>query len=486
MMERVEKRFNHTLKGPLFLSALSVCFGMIMLLLGGLGMPEKPALPLLCSGSLILLGACHAVLGGWGVFFSRKQGREFFQTMLVVYEPAYTLAFGWILYILAAAFSVSSSFFCLKDTPNGTESLFGACFSVILLFLAFWCFCDYRCRSIILYHGNVEYTSSFGRRKSFYRGEVRDVRWNPAAEGFRMLSMDGKVLFRFERNMVNADLLMESFSYVFDVWKQRTMEQKETALKAESGKQQETKPSTGYVRMVRIGGWLLFFLDILLMVGLTILTPDVVPARYYFLLVELIPLDFFVFTWVFKDVVAELNYARWKKQARAWKKTHVPIIVRQLVLAFLNFLLPISSLMIMMHCVSGTYKVFLVGLFLFVCLMYVSVRCLGFEKSRISQLLLMACVAAVCCYGITLAIFRAGTSKPVHYEAEILTYYQSDGNYYAAVKLKDGTEERLEIFDYVYEKIDAGGQVVVCERTSWFDTRFVYVHLPEDSTVQGL
>lgn len=473
-MELLKKRFQNVLKGTLAASLFSICAGILALILGVHEVLTEPATPVPCSLGMALLGAGHMLNGIWGVSFSKVQERNFSGSTLVVYEPAYALGIAWVLWLGSMVFSALAFVFCVKNDP---ESMILVILALVFLCLAFWCFSDYRCRSVVLFRGIIEYTNCFGRKKTFHEREIRNVKGNAATESFRLLDTDGKKLFVFETNMVNADVFMSRFPEVFQKWNSEEQEKKNSRMEELL---KENAPAER-VRKVRIIGWILFVVDVLLLILLAwLLGPmDLLPKRRYFLLMSLIPFDFFVFSWIFKDVVGASEFSRRERdKEKEWKKHHVEIWGRLLILVILNYL-PFEALSLCTQCVRGTYKMVVTGLVLFGLLMLISIWRLGLRRSRVSQLLATMMFGAFFCLETTLSLFYATTGSPEHYPAEIVSMKQSDDSYYVTVVLRDGTEEKLQVFEQTYENICDGKEMVVCEYTGIFDTEFVFLHLPE-------
>ena len=132
-----------------------------------------------------------------------------------------------------------------------------------------------------------------------------------------------------------------------------------------------------------------------------------------------------------------------------------------------------------MQCVKGAEWVFAAGLLLFGMVMLISVHRFGLKRSRIDQLFMTVLLSGIFCYGLTLAVFLAASTSPEHYPAKIVSLRESDHGHYATVILRNGTEEQIEISSVVYDIIENGEEVVVCSRTSLFDTEFVKIHRTE-------
>ncbi len=158
---------------------------------------------------------------------------------------------------------------------------------------------------------------------------------------------------------------------------------------------------------------------------------------------------------------------------------YVSVLGCQFTLALWNHVTIESRLTSTMQCVKGTDRVFAAGLLLFGIMILISVYRFGIKRSRTVQLLATVLLSGYFCYGLTLAVFLAASASLEHYPAEIVSIKRTDYAHYATLTLRDGSETQVKISSAVYDIIENGEEVVVCSRTSLFDTEFVKIHRAE-------
>ncbi len=243
---------DRTLKAPFVLSVLSICLGIFAFLLGIHEMLTEPATPFACSMTMTMLGGGYILGGCWGVCISRKQNREFVPGTIVVHEPDNVVVVGRVIWFLAVFYFFITFGCCISNNISGSFDVCMAMITLAVLFLAFWIFSDYRYRCIVLFQDCIEYTNSFGKKKSIYRAEVRRAKWNSVTGRYRILDMEENKLFSFRSSMINSGILIGQFPSVF----QNCMIRQE---KEEIEDPFEKKYSEEYLKKVRSGGLILCY-----------------------------------------------------------------------------------------------------------------------------------------------------------------------------------------------------------------------------------
>lgn len=487
--EKTEKRFNKVLKGPFVLAVLAIGIGILLLISGVNEWIVAPETPVVCCAVMILLGAGHGITGIWGVSFCKRRHIVFPQDALIVYERGIVLVLGWLIWTLAALFSIVAVVFCLGYEPEA-----GMVFTVLatlLLFFAFFIFAGYRNRRIVLQENLVERVNSFGRTTTYSSGEILGMVENIAVGGSVFIGPDGKSLFSCGRNSVNsAAFLHEMTERICGERSDGVAEGPETErrLFSEAFLEELQKDSwqTRHVRGIQRGGVLvgIFHIAAMLVLFYVYEHGDFLKGRYYYLIQVLLPLSYYIFAWIFKDVVlwGPIDGKRYQLNG---KERYAAIYVSVMFGMFFWVRVVVQSLLMNMQCIRGIEKITGFGAVIFFGLFLLSALCLGFRKPKrelFGQWVLIAIFSIVFSVGITEGIFLAASEPPVHYEADVINtskYSGSQTSYYADVVLKNGSMEHIEISKAIYERIGGEEAVVICDRTSLFDTEFVTIHRPE-------
>lgn len=484
--EQAEKHFNKVLKGPLVLAVLTISIGALLLITGVNELIVAPTTPVLCCVAMILVGAGHVMIGIWGVSFSKRRRIEFLPDALILYERGIILVLGWLTWVLAGIFTVATFCFCLEYEP-GASMVFSV-LGVVLLFLAFTFFALYRNRRIVLQRSLVERVDLFGRSVTYSRVEVLGMIKNRLVGGYIFIGSNGKSLFSCERSMVNsAAFLHEMSAQMYGEQSGYTEERQEMkdVLLGEAFLEEVKKDSwqVRHRKGIQIGGLLLGIFNVAatLLLFYVYVYGDFLKGRYYYLIQTLLPLSYYIFAWIFKDVVLWGPFDG-NRYHFNWKERYIAIYASVLFGIFFQTIVVLQSLMLNMHCIRGVDRVITFGAAVFGVLVLISVLCLGFRKPKRElrgQWMLIALFSIFFSVEITEGIFLATSKTPVHYEADVVDTNEYSGrrtSYYADVILKDGSTEHIEISKYVYERIGRQEPVVICDRTGMFGTEFVTIH----------
>ena len=87
--------------------------------------------------------------------------------------------------------------------------------------------------------------------------------------------------------------------------------------------------------------------------------------------------------------------------------------------------------------------------------------------------------------GAILALIMAvsPSSDVTHYPAEAIRMWENEedyfDDYYAEILLPDGTTAEVSLFHSIYEDLQEGESMVVCDHTGPLGIRFVSVHAPQ-------
>lgn len=335
---------------------------------------------------------------------------------------------------------------------------------------AFFVFYVYRTRYLLLYDGQIE-CRLFLRKKTVPKTDVVQIEimekkgryGSQFITGYRFLGADGKALFTAGKDMVHVQDLMNCFP---DLYQQAVMGHL-TGKREEEQKQREEKRieelsepevSAKEVRKAKSVSWILFFTDLIVGVVLTLLQnyTYLMSGWQYCLLMELLPMNYLVYIWVYADLIGE---GRWEDDE--WMKRHISVEMRWTILILQNLLLVLNGLLVSMQCVRNEGRIFWTGLVIFMALSAVTVRRMGLKKNKRGSLLFTVMMAGILCWSLTLTLFLTAAGPVRSRMVEVTGLSQSRGrtvNYHAFVLQEDGSEVRLEVSQGVYRRLDQGRQ----------------------------
>lgn len=203
-----------------------------------------------------------------------------------------------------------------------------------------------------------------------------------------------------------------------------------------------------------------------------------------YLILAALPLDIYVFSWVFHKVVI------WKDSDKAGKLPygyiclglHSPSII---ILFFIEMFILYSMLFSSFQCVHGERYLFWITLAIFAILFFVSALLLpkytNKTKQKLESYLTIAMISVSISWTLTEAVFYDASTPSNLYTAVVIDSYKSHNRgtrYYAIIQLKDGSEQRLHIYKDIYDFTQEDKVVLIRERTSFFGTTFVSIHNP--------
>lgn len=490
-MEQIEARFIKPLKGPLVLSVLMLAVGGLYLLWGGLLLFADFNEYLWSGISILILGVSHIPFGIWGISFSKKQDIEILPGTIVVYDDAVgirrvLLGCGWVLWLCTILLSAIGM---LLSTVKGIAGMIMTIFVILFFFCTFSLFSLLRKR-VELYGNTIKYVNSFGKVYTYHKSEVKCVlqnapyttgRYYTEYNGYAVLGLDDKKLFVINCKMVNASGFVREFEERikdYDTVKHEQLNKSYGEVKSFQ---------TEHVKEIRIASWILFAVDLVLGIGFSLVygNTDWITKHQYYLFMNLIPLTFFVFAWIFRDVVIWNNEGKeWLKKKEWLKQHYVNISVQALTIMFFHVFLVTFPLLRSMQCIKGSFMMVVVWFVVFALLFSVSAACVGWKRLKFCmQWMGILIVAVEISIGTTQVIFLETSSTPTHYTAEVIETSEHHGrrsstSYYARTILQDGTEENIWVSKSVYDAIQEGKEVVVCNRKGILGTEFVTIHMP--------
>ncbi len=475
--EQAWKHFYGTSEFLMTMAVFAVCAGIFLIAVFGSGLFGKEGQLDSCDMLVLVIGCIYVGLGGWGILFSRQKKGDFPKNAVVVFEMEFGTdrVLGSMLGI--ASFWVLLIFF--EGTSAFWPSLGWGIVAGVICFLEFWLFYCSRNRRIVLLEDSVEYVDGFGRVRCWNNREIGQMVFHPVTERYTVLSREGEKLFTFKQSLLHASALFNRFPVA-----------QMAVVRAEEKELFEQRFSVELGNKLRRAGWLLFAGDLLLRLFAAVLYfyTDLLGVWEFYVLMGVISLDLFVFSWAFGDALWE-DWTYGEIKGEKWKGIHKDIILRQTVVLIVSIFTVREKAERMLECVHGGEALFFAGLLLFAVLLLPSVARFRGEKlyarlreMRLFQLVLLMAYTCFVTVILISGIWETGCSTSYHSMAQAtktgVSHSSRGGStYYAWVILKDRSEERLEISRSIYYKMEEQEEVELCERTGWFGTEFAAVHV---------
>lgn len=507
-IEEQEKRFSKTWKGTLVFSILLLVLAVACIGFGGIILLLLHDSEFMYSGiALIGLGLVHMFLAIWGISFSHKKQADACSNGVLIYAsgPSHkvVLVCFWIVSTCALAVFLISILVCIADMIPGI--IFGI-MSAASFFLIYYLLSARRNIRVVLQGTTIEQINAFGRRRVYDKTEIKKVIKNApinvGAYGYRycgweVYDWNDEKLFTLSETMVNFSAVEPFFEGKIrdfqesnegkevEEWKETEAGKTEQALTEASGSSfQQT-----HLKQIQIAAWVLFTVDLL--IGTTVVliyrNTDWIKSKYYFLIMELLPLTFFLFAWIFRDVVVwddDSGRYLWVHKRAEVPKRYVNISVMLMVLILCNMLLAMRPLQILLECIRGGLSMFFLWLVFALILILISFGCVGRKRLKLyTQWCFILIFSAITAWGMTDITFLLTAKAPDHYAAEVVKTGESHSHrggtsYYVVVILENGTEQRIQVAKSVHSAAERGEPLVVCEREGILNTEFVTVHVP--------
>lgn len=473
-----EKRQNLLMAG----SILLILAGLFMFVCLFISMTDEEMGPVSWI-SCGIAGIWEVAMGIWGILIARERRVDFSRAEIIVYESKLGVGLAWALYGIGLLAAAAVFGFAMED--NGAALILAA---VLALLLFGWaaCWSDYRNRRILADDQRIWGTTAFGRNWDFSKSEIKEVRLKPSFGDFAAIGRNGEKLFRFEYNMRHAEELFTALegkipSWLGDAWREDKMEKWRQMNEIQWTPDQETE-QTLHADRIRKGFRILVLVNVLLSILLFFFCPtDLLALKYQLLLIELIPLSYCIYAWVFDEVMFWLD----ANASKEWKRRHVGMGMAYLHGGVIMLFVTNGVLTRQVNYVTGEEK-FWIGTVVLTAILWV-ITLFRTKKARLRKLTmgLVWFPFLVLAMGIMDASVLA-VSQPVkenHYPAQIVgtRVDESDkwlDSYYVEVQLPEGETAEAEVSSSIYREINEGKPKVVCEHTGPFGMRFIAVHDP--------
>lgn len=425
-------------------------------------------------------------VGIWGISFSRRRELDFTSLELLVCEKKTISVCAWFAYFSGLVLMLFSFFLACADESS---CLIAALSGMAVLFSGILLFSSYRNRRITIHGNQIIGANILGQTYSYSKSDINDIRFALATGGYKIFDNYNKMLFRFETNMKNADKLfaaLDGSSYCdFTASVAETKHKLQQKFEINWNTDNESW-QTQHAKKITTAFRVLVVVNVLLTIFLFFICPStLLKFKYRILLIQIQPLLYFFFAWIFNQSVSWLG----TKDANAseeWKMKHVSLgwgfVHGALILIFLSSdILPIK-----VNLVSNATTVYMAEIVLTVILGGISFFRAYKMPGKIITAIIIGFASVSTAMGlIPAAIYAAADpASNTHYPAQILSTKESrsryNTSYYARVRLRDGRKHVIEISSPTYNDIESGAAKLVCENTAPFDIIFVSLHGADD------
>lgn len=432
---------------------------------------------LLCA----MTGITDLFFAVWGIRLSGERTTDFSKAELIVYESRPFLAFAWICYFFGLF--INLAVIAMTACESYSSILL---FLFLLLFLFAWAafFSSYRNRRILMDQNSVWGMTILGREYTFSRSQIHEVTLLPSLGGFVAKDASGRKLFRFENNMVHAEELFHNLGGTIpELFTEGWQMQWKKASELQWDNSQETE-HTQQAHKIRNGYRILFIVNLVLFVFFYIFCPtDILKQKYQLLLLQVLPLCYFIYAWRFHDVMVWLPLPDINASGE-WKKHHVGMGFAYIHVFLTMLFITSPILMIQVNFVTGEMSMWAAVLILTFLLFGIS--CRQTRKIPHRKLTLGACLFLFLIYsmGVIYALIPSIShpSSPTHYpaQAENLRIYEgrNGDDYYGTILLPDGQKAEIEMTSSAYKALQNKEAMVVCDNEASFGIRYIYVHRP--------
>lgn len=464
---------------------LTAAYGLAGVLLSVLLVPQAAAggaAAAVLNTVIFALGIAVAMLGRRPLP-QAEDGRG-----VTVFETKAPLVLGLIFTLpgLGAAFCAM----CLAVADGGLPPFFlVGTLSLVLLCFGLWMVLDYRNRRFVRKEDGTLLACNFlGRTRCFPPGSAACVRVQLPSGSLRVLDKDGKKLFAFELNMVNAWLLAGALEDAGAAVSLSPGPGADGMLAGGEGSpavldldEREETWQHRHVRAICTGAWVLALAVCAACAVLFFVLLPVWGIRTVFLLIAVSPLLIYGYWFAFPQV---LLWGEKPRYATAeWKKKHASV---PFVLLFLElFLAMVFTAATSVLAVADPGRMFCLCALIGAALLGVCVLRIPRRLRNAGAVLSLVCCVLLLCWPLGYALNLACAGPTRHYEAQVVqqrvTFDEDDGedsepDYLLTVLLQDGRAQEVDVPASIYTLAQAGQPLRVCERSGIFGIRLIDVH----------
>ena len=417
-----------------------------------------------------------------------REPEETQKPVVVLREQKLVTGVGIFLWLLGSIFLFMAIAVAVADPVDGV-TLFLAAIGVFLTFFGVWMILAGRNRCLFVFQDHsILYISSWGKQKKYEPGKITSVRLT-VNRSIQLLNSNGKKLISVETNMRGTPRLAE--------WIESTdlaalvtpaMERQTESQAAEESlvqwREEYRSHWHDHLRAIRMGLWVVM---ILLIIGAVLPIPLYLYAGVKFRTVMAIaavtPIPFLIFCIVFTPVL--IFGDRPKNATAEWNAMYIQLSLPAIFLPALAILWQVHYIWSrwgMAPRSSGWVWIIQAS----VIAVTVIVLCLRRtpKGKRLEAGFFIGLTS--CCLGMGISYCaNAALCRPArHYPAVIVDSHKADPNtkgdtYTLTVLLDDGSEEKLDVFDSVYEMAMNGEPLEVCHCESYLGMEMLKLHPPK-------
>lgn len=278
--------------------------------------------------------------------------------------------------------------------------------------------------------------------------------------------------------MRNIDQLIRLFPMQANKWKRKRKETKEICF--EEKENWKTRNIDKICTCYQIVFWFSIVAEV---IALFTCEKDWISLKCLMIIMYGIVGIFILFYFVFADVISFTRDKDKKSIVEQWKINKIYFTPTIVVFGLSNIIISFSVISIDAQCSKGTKSEIIVGTIIYMIFIIAAIarnwkQLILYPTLTIGMTLMVGSYVALSFMSF---FFYINLGEATHYKAEILDTNVSSssrgGTHYSAkVVLPDGQEMWIETTKHIYNDIQLGKDVVVCERDSAFDTTYVRIH----------
>lgn len=231
------------------------------------------------------------------------------------------------------------------------------------------------------------------------------------------------------------------------------------------------------VGKIRKGYYVLVITNILITVFLLFFcSSNWISGKYRLLIIELQPVCYLIYLWIFRDVVV-FDHNRFV--SKEWREKHITMDMGYLHICFIFLFLSVGYYSNEINLIEGADRVYITGGLCAVFLWGITALRLRRRPQRGVYLVWTGIIVLIMSYGICQASVYALSNPVRHYPAQVTDTRRVTGRfstYYATVKSEGIGEKELNIFKSDYEEIQNGVKKVICEREAPGGIKMILLH----------
>lgn len=217
---------------------------------------------------------------------------------------------------------------------------------------------------------------------------------------------------------------------------------------------------------------------IIVFIALLLFWTGLLKDRVFYAIVAMLPLDLYIFSWIFHDVVS-WGAVRGKRDNSRF--LYIGDGAGVILLLLLDGIFALMPLIWDAQCIRGQNYIYTTVAILSAFLFSVTLFTMRKQNDRIIKCVIVAWLTICFAFPMAFAFYYATTSHPVSYITVVWdskAYFSRGWHYRIKVMLRDGSFEWLYADEELYSEVKNGGTVMIHERSGILGTQFVKVRLP--------